>query len=45
MHDTYTTAFSHLISEKEAVGNRKALMAHLIDHEEGPFAKVLADVE
>jgi len=27
------------------VGNRKALMAHLIDHEQGPFAKVLADVE
>lgn len=27
------------------IGNRKALMAHLIDHQEGPFAKVLADAK
>jgi predicted phosphodiesterase len=27
------------------VGNRKALMAHLIDHNEGPFAKLLVDKE
>jgi len=25
------------------VGNRKALMAHLIDHDEGPFAKLLVE--
>lgn len=31
-------------SQHGYVGNRKALMAHLIDHTDGPFAKVLAGV-